>query len=162
MQSINMTDENETDSTDWFEKYTDTVGFEYIVFGQEFIEAFVESNRVAIRIPEKNGKNARREDGKLIFVCEWEPVFIDPTPQWVYWLRPSNSLFLSPDFPCELCEQPIEDIALCWTQTSYKRMFSLGGFWVWIVYHGKTRHGHKGCLLLSRKDAICRRAHPIT
>jgi hypothetical protein len=136
---------------EWYDRFTQTLDFEYVVFGQQFIEAFSVSNEISFRVPDQEGKNAVRGKNKLIRMEDWEPVFIDPASEWVYWLHLSISQFLLPDTPCELCNKPINPEP-CWTQTSYKRMLSLGGFWMWIGCHGKTRHGHKGCLLQSRLD----------
>jgi hypothetical protein len=55
--------------------------FATIPIGGEFIEALTTCNEVATRIaPTTHNrakmKNAKRAGGKLIFMAEWEPVFI--------------------------------------------------------------------------------------
>lgn len=54
--------------------------FDTIPIGGKFIEVFTTCNEVATRIAPvmQDGKlvNARRDGGKLIFMEEWEPVFV--------------------------------------------------------------------------------------
>jgi hypothetical protein len=56
--------------------------FARIPIGGEFVEALTTCNEVATRIAptthnRERMKNARRAGGKLIFMAEWEPVFIE-------------------------------------------------------------------------------------
>lgn len=54
--------------------------FGNLAIGQKFIEVLTSCNEVAQRIPltTHRGKsvNAHRVGGKLIFMADWEPVFI--------------------------------------------------------------------------------------
>jgi len=56
------------------------ITFVFIPIGGEFIEALTTCNEIAVRIEPRiyYGKlvNARRIGGKLIFMADWEPVFI--------------------------------------------------------------------------------------
>jgi hypothetical protein len=55
--------------------------FATVPIGGEFVEALTTCNEVATRIEPATyqGKpvNARRAGGKLIFMAEWEPVFVE-------------------------------------------------------------------------------------
>jgi hypothetical protein len=62
-------------------KFNTPTTFALIPVGGEFIEGLTTCNEVATRIDEPTthqGKpvNARRSGGKLVWVAEWEPVFI--------------------------------------------------------------------------------------
>lgn len=68
-----------------------TVTFTSIEMGQEFIEVMTTCNEVARRIELRiefgmKGKlvNAQRiSSGKMIFIADWEPVFIAPTGEGI-------------------------------------------------------------------------------
>lgn len=57
-----------------------TTTFDAITIGEKFIEVLTTCNEVAIRITptmhQKKPMNAQRIGGKLIFMADWEPVFI--------------------------------------------------------------------------------------
>jgi hypothetical protein len=59
--------------------------FAAIPIGSKFIEVLTICNEIAVRIVPAihQGKsvNARRDGGKLIFMADWEPVFINEVKQ---------------------------------------------------------------------------------
>lgn len=62
------------------DNFTQPATFATIPIGGQFVEVFTTSNEVAVRIAPTThrGKtvNARRDGGKLIWMEDWEPVFI--------------------------------------------------------------------------------------
>lgn len=64
-------------------EFTIPTTFATVPIGAQFIEVMTTCNEVAIRIKQttRQGKpvNTRRVGGKLIFMAEWEPVFVRET-----------------------------------------------------------------------------------
>lgn len=139
------------------DNFTYPTTFGKIPIGGEFVEVLTTCNQVATRIKPTmhQGKpvNARRADGKFILMADWEPVFVDPSPLWVYYLRSvSTDSFFWQDWPCDFCGGSITENDV-FKQTSYKRMVEVAsGNLVWSPYFGQTRYGHKQCLLAARLE----------
>lgn len=62
-------------------EFTISTTFATIPIGAQFVEVMTTCNEVATRIEPTTHQdkpvNARRVGGKLIFMAEWEPVFLD-------------------------------------------------------------------------------------
>lgn len=79
--------------------------FHTIPVGGRFISVFTTCNDIVIRVTPTKYKNkmvnARRPNGKLIFVAEWEPVFIEEyKPERIQrkrskgWRMPPNTVYI--------------------------------------------------------------------